>query len=125
MSVNCDAPFSAHQCSGEEVFRGMHDVGYGGRGRGASSRGSRGGFGGPGRSFDSDDRKRRASGGCSVKVRGLPYSTTEHELAAFFADYDVSRQGRGVYMMSFVLGGNCRGVYILVVVFGGVVIFVN
>ena len=51
------------------------DRGYGG-----------GGYGGSGYS----DRKLRANDGRSVKVRGLPYSTSESELSEFFSMYNVS-----------------------------------
>ena len=38
-------------------------------------------------------RRRHTSGGVNVKCRGLPYTTSEEELADFFAEYDVSARG--------------------------------
>lgn len=69
------------QCSGDEVAHALLDSG-GGR-NSAPYRGGGGGGGGGG-------RRRRGSGGAVVKARGLPFSTTEYELAGFFEEYDVS-----------------------------------
>ena len=68
------------QCSGDEVAHALLDSG-GGRGYSGGG-GYRGGGGGGG-------RRRRGSGGAVVKARGLPFSTTEYELAGFFEEYDV------------------------------------
>ena len=71
------------QCSGDEVAHALLDSG-GGRGYsgGGGYRGGGGGGGGGG-------RRRHGSGGTVVKARGLPFSTTEYELAGFFEEYDV------------------------------------
>ena len=55
-----------------------------------------GGGGGGGRG---GGRRRRGSGGATVKCRGLPYSTSENEVAEFFEDYDVSRVKRDIVQM--------------------------
>ena len=70
------------QCSGDEVAHALLDSG-GGRGYSGGG-GYRGGGGGGG-----GGRRRRGSGGAVVKARGLPFSTTEYELAGFFEEYDV------------------------------------
>ena len=79
------------QCSGDEVARVLMEQGIGGGGRGyrtSSYRGDRSGGGGGGRrGFGGGDRRRR---GIVVRARGLPYSTTEDQVADFFADFDVS-----------------------------------
>ena len=73
---------STTQCSGDEVAHALLDSG-GGRGYSGGG-GYRGGGGGGG-----GGRRRRGSGGAVVKARGLPFSTTEYELAGFFEEYDV------------------------------------
>lgn len=74
--------FDSTQCSGDEVAHALLDSG-GGRGYSGGG-GYRGGGGGGG-----GGRRRRGSGGAVVKARGLPFSTTEYELAGFFEEYDV------------------------------------
>ena len=74
--------------------------GGGGGGRGVSYRGERGyrsggrgGGGGGRRAYMEDERRRRTSdSGCTVKVRGLPYSADINDLSTFFADYSVRPQ---------------------------------
>ena len=76
------------QCSGDEVAHALLDSG-GGRSSGSYRGGGGGGGGGGGRE---GGRRRQGSGGAVVKARGLPFSTTEYELAGFFEEYDVSIQ---------------------------------
>lgn len=71
------------QCTGDEVATALAE---------GSSRGYRGGGGGGGgyRRGGGGGRQRYNSGsGAIVKARGLPYSTTDSELADFFEEYDV------------------------------------
>ena len=95
------------QCTGDDVAQalaeGSSGGGYTGEGRGGyrggGGGGGRGGFRG-GRDDVRGDRRGdgrgggrqryNSGGGAIVKARGLPYNTTEWEIASFFDDYDVS-----------------------------------
>ena len=69
--------------------------GYRGEGRGGGAyRGGGGGRGGyfEGRGGGGGRQRHNSGGGAIVKARGLPYSTTEWELANFFEEYDVRAQ---------------------------------
>lgn len=74
------------QCTGDEVATALAEGSSRGSYRGGGGGGGyrRGGGGGGG------GRQRYNSGsGAIVKARGLPYSTTDSELADFFEEYDV------------------------------------
>lgn len=72
------------QCTGDEVATALAE----GSSRGPAYRG--GGGGGGYRRGGGGGRQRYNSGsGAIVKARGLPYSTTDSELADFFEEYDV------------------------------------
>lgn len=82
----------SNQCSGNEVTRVIQERGTGRNPR-DDRRDDHSYGGGRNRGGGYSDKKPRSAGGGSgrsVKVRGLPYSTSEAELSDFFNLYNVS-----------------------------------
>ena len=109
--MQCCLHMFSIQCTGDDVAHALLEGGSvsQGDGRGGGYRGGGGGYrGGRGDSSRGDSsrgdssrgdgrgdrrwgrQRHNSGGGAIVKARGLPYSTSEWELASFFDGYDVS-----------------------------------